>query len=198
MKKTVFSIVQSLHQLHFYLIVAVLSLIFLSGCKDEKITPCGCENIVYWASDTCSFSWSEYNSLKQVTDYFNHHDSTIITHVRDTLKFWGWVYFHGPGEPIYYPSVHLEEAWTPDAKLIHLVGNEDHHEHRGLNGNIVIEWTNSFLQENPWFTQNFDSLLMKKWYVTAILEEKAEVVLPCHWYDPKYIMVRLDTLPNNN
>ena len=187
-----------LHYSHIFLIAAVLSFFFLSGCKGEKITPCGCENIQHWAPDTSSFSWSEYNSLKQVIDYFSYHDSTIITHVGDTLKFWGWVYFNGPGEPVYYPNEGFHEAWTPDTRYIHFVGNEDHHEHHGLNGHVVIHWTDTFLQNNPWFIQDFDSLLMKTWYVTAILRDGSEVVLPCHMYSPKYIMIGLDTLSNNN
>ena len=86
MKKTILTQERHLCHIHFYLIAAALSLFFLSGCKDDNITPCGCEHILDWAPDTCSFSLSEYNSLKQVKDYLYQHDSTIVSHAGDTVQ----------------------------------------------------------------------------------------------------------------
>ena len=186
-----------------FLAIATLMAMVLTGCKGEKITPCGCENIVDWAPDTCSFSWSEYNSLKQVIDYFRHHDSTIVTYAGDTVKFWGWVYFHGPGEPIYEPFTlnPVRENWNIDAKRILLVGNEDHHSHHAEKGEIWLIWDDVFIQENPQFVQDFDSLLQKKWYVTATMDSVRvdhSFGPVCNKWGTKFSLIALDTIPNNN
>ena len=181
--------------------VVVLSGILFLACKPvTKDDPFACNvEVDPWASESSTFSWTDYNSLSEVHDYFVGHDSTIIIHVGDTLKFWGWVYFHGPGEPVYWPGPDPDhDLWTADTKFIHLVESEDHHDHHEGNKHAVVCWSDAFLQENPWFTVEFDSLLQKKWYVTAVLEEEAEVLSPCYRYVPKYVMVALDTLINNS
>ena len=183
-----------------FLSFALLSVLLATGCqREDSINPVPCD-VDPWAPESCTFAWDKYNSLQEVHDYFYHHDSTIITHVGDTLKFWGWVYFHGPGEPVYWPYAMdpIREAWTADAGIIYLVGNEDHHEHHGLNGLAILRWDDIFLQENKWFVEEFDSLLQKKWYVTATLQEEAEVFFPCLMYSPKFIMTALDTNINSN
>ncbi len=206
MKKSYFTIKRLLHRFHFYFMAAVFSVLFLSGCKGEKITPCYCERIMDWAPDTCSFSWTNYNSPRQVMDYFLLHDSTIVFHDGDTVKFWGWVYFHGPNEPIYEPYAlkPLREDWNADAKLMLLVGNEDHHLHKGKYGAIWLQWDDTFLQENPRFVQGFDGLLLKKWYVTATInkERRSLYIGPScdkeNQWGVKYSLITIDTIPHNN
>lgn len=198
MKKSVLTLGPHLCHTHFFFIVAVLSLFFFSGCKDDNITPCGCENMVDWAPDTCSFSWSEYNSLIQVRDYLAY-DSTIVTHAGDTVKFWGWVYFHGPQEPIYEPYAlnPLREDWNVDVGRIFLVGNEDHHGHHGEYGATWLFWDDAFLQENPQFVQDFDSLLQKKWYVMAVMDSvRADYSFgpSCHKWGKKFTLIGVDTI----
>ena len=200
MKKIVYTMGQSLCHIYFYLIVAVLSGFILSGCKDDSITPCGCEHVVDWAPDTCSFSWTEYNSLRQVGDYLGRHDSTIVAHSGDTLRFWGWVYFPGPEEPIYEPYAldPLREDWNVDAKRILLVGNEDHHVHHNEYGSAWLWWDDDFLLENPQFVQDFDSLLQKKWYVTAIMNSVRlgyYFLGPrCNEYGYRFSLINVDTV----
>lgn len=203
MKKTNLTQERHLCHIHFYLIAAALSLFFLSGCKDDNITPCGCEHILDWAPDTCSFSWSEYNSLKQVKDYFNQHDSTIVTHAGDTVKFWGWVYFHGPEEPIYEPYAlnPLREDWNVEARRIMLVGNDDHHFHHNEYGAAWLWWDDAFLLENPQFVQDFDSLLQKKWYVTATMDSvRADLSFGplCNKWSAKFSLISVDTIQRSN
>ena len=203
MKKTAFTIDRPLRHIRYYLIAAVLPLFFLSGCKGEKITPCGCENIVDWAPDTCSFSWSEYNSLIQVRDYFYQHDSTIVTHAGDTVKFWGWVYFHGPEEPIWEPYVMnpIREDWNVDAKRIFLVGNKDHHLHHYEYGATWLWWDDDWLLRNPQFVQDFDSLLQKKWYVTATMDAVKidDSFGPvCNKWGMKFSLIIVDTTQRSN
>ncbi|MBR3413671.1 MAG: hypothetical protein IKG81_13405 [Bacteroidales bacterium] len=203
MKKTILTQERHLCHIHFYLIAAALSLFFLSGCKDDNITPCGCEHILDWAPDTCSFSLSEYNSLKQVKDYLYQHDSTIVSHAGDTVKFWGWVYFHGPEEPIYEPYAlnPVREDWNVDAKRILLVGNEDHHFHHNEYGAAWLWWDEAFLLENPQFVQDFDSLLQKKWYVTAIMDsvrtDRSFGPL-CNKWGFKFSLINVDTIQRSN
>ena len=203
MRKIVYSIGYPLCHIHLYLVAAALSFLLLSGCKDDSITPCGCEDIVDWAPDTCSFSWSGYNSPKQVIDYFSQHDSTIVTHAGDTVKFWGWVYFHGPEEPIYEPYAlnPLREDWNVGAKRILLVGNEDHHYHHLEYGAIWLMWDDEWLIENPHFVQNFDILLQKKWYVTAIMDSvKVDYSFGplCNRWGTKFSLINVDTIQRSN
>ncbi len=143
------------------------------------------------------FSLSEYNSLKQVNDYFAY-DSTIVTHASDTVNFWGWVYFHGPQEPIYEPYAlnPLREDWNVDARRILLVGNEDHHYHHKEYGAAWLFWDDAFLQENPQFVQDFDSLLQKKWYVMAVMDSvRADIFSPiCNKWGRKFTMISVNTI----
>ena len=85
-------------------IIVAVSVITLTGCKkpiEEEINPM-CE---YWAPEDCTFSLDKYNSPAELCDYFMEHDSTIQAHVGDTLKIWGWVYYHG-----WYEAIQL--VWT--------------------------------------------------------------------------------------
>ncbi len=201
MKKNSFSAMCFFRRSCILLSVVVLSDILFLECKPvTKDDPFVCNiEVDPWAPESSTFSWTEYNTLSEVHDYFVGHDSTIITHVGDTLKFWGWVYFHGPGEPVYWPGTDPDhDLWTADTKFIHLVENEDHHDHHENNKHAIVDWSDAFLQENPWFAVEFDSLMQKKWYVTAVLEEQAEVLSPCYSYNSKYVMVALDTLINND
>ena len=201
MKKKRFRSMIFLRRNCILLSVVILSGILFLECKPVTTDdPFACNREVDpWAPESSTFSWTDYNSIMEVKDYFVGHDSTIITHVGDTLKFCGWLYFHGPGEPVYWPgSAPDHDLWTVDTKFIHLVESEDNHDHCENNKHIIVDWSDAFLQENPWFTVEFDSLLQKKWYVTAVLEEQAEVLSPCYSYVPKYVMVALDTLINNN
>ena len=175
-------------------IIVAVSVIILTGCKkpiEEEVNPM-CE---YWAPEDCTFSLDKYNSPAELCDYFMEHDSTIQAHVGDTLKIWGWVYYHGSGEPIPIPyeTDPLREAWSSEAKKIYLVGNEDHH---GWYEAIQLVWTDSFLHNNPDFMQSFDTYLAKKWYVSATLSYW-EMLIPCSMYSPIFNIVSIDTIPKD-
>lgn len=200
MKKTILTLKRHQCHIHFYLIAAVLPLFFLSGCKGEKITPCGCEDVIYWASDTCSFSFSEYNSTKQVRDYFSLHDSTVVKHSGDTVKFWGWVYYPNHDEP-FIPEIpdQREPNYRPDAEKIVLATHKDYPGYSRQSELLDVNWRySSFTKENPWFNEEFDSLLNKKWYVTAIVVASRIYFPGCYSYYPEFNMIALDTVPNNN
>lgn len=188
----------------FFAIATFLAIV-LAGCKGEKITPCGCEDVVYWAPDTCSFSWSEYNSTVQVKNYFCHHDSTLATHNGDTLRLCGWVYFPCHDEPVltpnrFSPLGYLEHDYGPDVPIIHLVTHKDYPGYSRQSEILDVQWGSPFLNENPWFRQDFDSLLYRKWYVTATVYA-GHLYFPnytCDKYTPTFTMIALDTIPDNN
>lgn len=52
------------------------------GCKEEKCEP--------YASDDLEISWTDYNTVKQVWDYFGCHEETCWMHTGDTFKVMGY------------------------------------------------------------------------------------------------------------
>ena len=189
-----------------FIAIAVVAAMALTGCRrEDSISPYPYDCDGPWASDTCTFSMDKYNSLREVLDYFVGHDSTMMMHDGDTIKFYGWVYYHAPGEPIYSPvDDSFREIYTEESKFIRIVGNEDHHFYSpdGYYGMIIVWWYNGdFIEENPWFVQEFDSLLQKKWYITATLQASYSPGLipsPCSHWGLRYEIIALDTLPPNN
>lgn len=176
------------------LAIATVLAMTLSGCKQQDIKP-----ICFpWASESCTFSLSKYNSPLEIREYFTDHDSTKKAHDGDTIKICGWVYFNGPGETVLWPfeTDPLREAWFPEAGFIVLVGNEDHH---GYDQSIRIDWNNTtFLQDNPGFSENFDNYLQKKWYVTAKMKCVDAIDPPlCNNLGYKLYVITIDTIPNN-
>lgn len=175
------------------LAIAMSIVMFLTGCKRQEIEPV----CFHWAPEGCTISSTEYNSPLEIRNYFFNHDSTMLAHDGDTIKIWGWVYYHGSGEPVLWPfeTDPLREAWSPEAGYIVLVGNEDHH---GWLQSIKVYWDNTdFLQTHPGFSQNFDSYLPKKWYVTA--RQKCTynpVPTPCETIGANLYVIAIDTIPN--
>ena len=112
---------------------------------------------------------------------------------------WGWVYYHGPMEPLRCPvsDDDLREAWSFDVGFIILVGNENHH---GWDESVWISWDCQSLERmHPGLAQNFDSLLQKKWYVTGIVNCFPEYIFPgpCTSIGMKVQVIDIDTIPNN-
>ena len=179
-------------------IIVAVSVITLTGCKkpiEEEVNPM-CE---YWAPEDCTFSVDKYNSATEWHEYFYSHDSTRLFHNGDTLRMWGWVYYHGPREPLRCPvsDDDLREAWSFDVGFIILVGNENHH---GWDEAVWISWDCQSLERmHPGLTQNFDSLLQKKWYVTGIVNCFPEYICPgpCTSIGMKVQVIDIDTIPNN-
>ena len=174
--------------------IAMFIVMFLTGCKRQEIEPV----CFPWAPESCTISCTEYNSPSEFRKYFNEHDSTMMAHDGDTIKIWGWVYYHGSGEPIPWPyeTNPLREAWSPQAGYILLVENEDHH---GYEQAIPITWdTSAFLQTHPEFSQNFDSYLQRKWYVTVRMEcTNLKIPTPCSKIGCYLRVITIDTIPNN-
>ena len=175
-------------------IIVAVSVIILTGCKkpiEEEVNPM-CE---YWAPEDCTFSLDKYNSPAELCDYFMEHDSTRLSHNGDTVKIWGWVYYHGPEEPRLTPldTATQLESWSADAYHIFLVKNENHHGYDEIWG---IHWTSTFMQDHPEFVQNFDSLLPKKWYVTARVYCFPEYCPgPCTQIGMHFYAIDIDTIP---
>ena len=191
----------------FYLLIATAVVAMaLAGCEKTKRGPYDCyEEVQPWASDTCSFSWTGHNTIAQTIDYFGKHDYTIMTHSGDTVRFYGWVYFNGPEDDAFYRASlgphGLTQKWEIGWNTIWLVGHEDHHINpHPQYGSLEVYWDDDFIQNNPWFAQSFDSLLQKKWYVTAIMRaKKKEYLFPrphCNDYYAGFKMIKLDTVPN--
>lgn len=144
------------------LAAAAISAMAFAGCvkPQEQIIPT--ESCNPWAPEDCPFSRDGYNSPAVLHDYFDYHDSTRMAHNGDTIRFCGWVYYHGQNEPVVNPAEGdiLREHYTLENGLVYLVENENHH---GWDDAVAVHWTQySFLQEHPGFVEDFDRLLQKR------------------------------------
>lgn len=185
----------------FYLFIATAVVAMaLAGCEKTKRSPYDCYeevDVQPWAPDSCSFSWTDYNSTMQVLNYFSGHDYTILSHDGDTLMLWGWIYFHGPGEPILDPFVYdsiegSQEAWSPEALFINMVPNENHH---GWSQSVRIDWDRPFIQSHPDFRENFDDYLQKKWFIKVRLQAEQNIIAsPCLSYGFSLHLVDIDSI----
>lgn len=175
----------------------------LGGCEKTKRGPFDCYYEIHpWASDTCSFSWMGYNTIWQTLDYFAGHEYTLLSHYGDTVRFFGWSYINGGEDHTIYighrPDAFIQD-WKPSWNQILLVGHEDHHfAPHPQYGACWVHWDDQFTQGNPWFVQTFDTLLEKKWYVTAIVRPVTpRISNPCLNYEPSFYMIKLDTIPDS-
>lgn len=58
----------------------------MAGC--EKAPQC---NNSHWAPLGINISWSDYNSVEEVVEYFNCHDSTLKVNEGYMLKVYGYI-----------------------------------------------------------------------------------------------------------
>lgn len=66
------------------LFIAVASLcLVLSGCSDKRDK---CEE---YAPADVTVSWTDYNTVEQVTEYFSCHSGTLKSHQGDTIRICG-------------------------------------------------------------------------------------------------------------
>ena len=179
----------------YMLFVALYTVLLAAGCE-KKQEDCGC-----YAPSGTEVSWSEYNNVEALHAYFDHHDSTLLQHIGDTIRLCGWAYYpdNEAGEPRY--AVQIPD-WSPYGGTMFLVDNEDHHCH---NGHIAyVRWPqqqhmlpedSAWYEEHAGFVDHFAEYLPKKWYVTARIECIDGIFAsPCDNYEPRYRLIALDTI----
>lgn len=186
----------------FLTILAIVGFVATSCEKktnDERIQ--GCETC--YAPSDASISWTDYNSVMEMHTFFNHHDSTLMHHLGDTIRFCGWVYYpdEDEHEPLYNVMI---PDWSIEGGTMFLVDSEDHHFH-GNYGAACVRWptTSSYMthEDSVWydehsdFVEHFSDYLLKKWYVTACIEYDVDLGYGCcSNYAPKYRLIKLDTI----
>ena len=166
------------------------------GCDNKECDTC-------YAASGATVSWTDYNSVSDLHEFFNGHDSTLMQHVGDTIRFCGWVYYPDieSGEPTYAVMI---PDWTVEVGTMFLVDNEDHHFH-GNYGSAYVTWPRKGQymthEDSVWyenhvsFVEQFEELLPKKWYVTARIEYVHDLGLGCCGnYAPRYRINELDTI----
>ena len=82
-------------------IISLLAILLVSGCKDDRCTyteglngevlPDECYDCEWYAPDSVSVSWNDYNTVSDVYAYFDGHRETLREHEGDTLMITGWV-----------------------------------------------------------------------------------------------------------
>ena len=82
-------------------LITFLLPLLMVGCKEER-----CEK---YAPATVSISWTEYNPMVDVLDYFYCHPQTVEAHIGDTMKILG--YFLRPAGQPELPFAYVE-GWT--------------------------------------------------------------------------------------
>lgn len=101
------------------LIPLVLLPFMMFSCK-EKLCDTPCESP--YAPETASISWTDYNSVRTILDYFHCHPSTIKEHAGDTIKVKGWLYYGEPGvDPMIWHESELDYSYG-----FTLTANSDH------------------------------------------------------------------------
>ena len=171
----------------------------VTGCEKKSINPCG----TCYAPINVAVSWTDYNSVMDLHAFFNHHDSTLMQYVGDTIRFCGWVYYpdEGEHEPIYDIMI---PDWSVEAGTMFLVDNEDHHFH-GNYGSAFVTWPvwrpNMTREDSIWydehadFAESFSDYLSKKWFVTARIEYNTDLGMGCcSNYAPRYRLLEIDTI----
>lgn len=166
---------------------------------DDKSTVCG----TCFASSGATVSWTDYNSVADLHSCFNHHDSTLMRHIGDTIRLCGWVYYpdHEAGEPLYDVMI---PDWSVEGGTMFLVDNEDHHFH-GNYGSAFVTWPERgpymrhddsvWYEEHADFVEHFSEYLPKKWYVTARIEYDTDLGNGCcSNYTPRYRLIAINTI----
>lgn len=144
-----------------------------------------------YAPKGVTVSWTDFNSVANLQNYFVCHRATLKEHLGDTVRLVGWVYFKDPSsdEPDF-------GEWSLERGEIFLVDDENH---RGHNKIAYLEWD---VEDSIWMEslsslrEHFDDFLMKKWYVVA---KVGVAMLPgtgCCDHDPRYWIIDIDTIPN--
>jgi hypothetical protein len=138
-------------------------------------------------------SWTSYNTVKQLKDYFNCHKMAIMNHFYDTIMLTGYAYY-----PDYSNLEPDPEEWYWNRGLVYLVDNKNHHGYN--NGIAYVIWNvddSSFVSRNRAFRDDFELFREKKWYVTAIIRSCVMMDGTCCVYIPEYTIVDVDIVPKS-
>lgn len=176
-------------------LILLLPLVWtLAGCGDTKETACQ-----EYAPADAHISLTDYNTVNDVYNYFDCHDSTLKAHIGDTLKLEGWVYWGDPQEEYYLPYI-FEDSDELPGRIV-LTDNENHY------GSINdVKMTLHFLSppdDYEYFSRKFmqdrERYLHKKLYVTGklVADKGSYPFIPpkCCSY-VSIIVTDFDTIPN--
>lgn len=77
------------------IILMVILLCLMTGCLKNGYT-CDCraeypQMYTPYTQDNFTLSWTDFNDLHSVQEYFGYHDSTILEHKGDTIKLYGYI-----------------------------------------------------------------------------------------------------------
>lgn len=89
-----------------------------TGCKEEQCEP--------YAPQGKEISWTEYNSMQSICDYFTCHKKTCEMHYGDTVKGYGYIPpYPNSDRPYNYESdVHGKEACVTIAEKPNVSSNK--------------------------------------------------------------------------
>lgn len=171
-------------------------LLAFAGCggKDDKCTlpkdedgvslPDKCYDCQWYATDAPDLSNTDYNTVTDAVKNYTCHRKSLKEHIGDTLRLTGWLYWGNAGT----------HEWSPEYMTgmingsIYLTDREDH-----LGQHQIITVTlNSELKEK--FRENYDELLVRKWYVSGILRADDLHTGGCCSYNPSLEAFDFDTI----
>lgn len=77
------------------IILLVVLYCLMTGCQKNGYT-CDClaeypQMFTPYTQDNFTLSWTEFNALHNVQEYFGYHDSTLLEHIEDTIKLYGYI-----------------------------------------------------------------------------------------------------------
>lgn len=169
--------------------ILMVGVLLLSGCSKPGACFLVPEPSDY-PSNGVEVSWSDYNTVKELNNYFDNHKMAIMDHLNDTILLTGYAYY--PDYSNHEPNF---EEWNLDRGFVYLVDNENHHGYK--NGTVTVAWDindSSFMSRNSLFKDNFEVFREKKWYVTARI--RYFTIATCYQeYYPKYQIIDVDTVP---
>ncbi|MBR4229533.1 MAG: hypothetical protein IKR83_02345 [Bacteroidales bacterium] len=139
------------------LVVMALVSCLLAGCGGDFTCSCMDEYPQMfdpYAPEEFTISWTDFNPLSKVEEYFYHHDSTLHEHDGDTIMLYGYISgFHPEGDefieinseshytykecggcfgltPCKLPKGHYVEPWmTISNRLVYIKGTIKEREH---------------------------------------------------------------------
>lgn len=93
------------------IVALILAALFVAGCG--KSSQC---NNSHWTPSGIDISWTDYNSVEKVVEYFNCHDSTIMVNKGKELKVYGYIK-HNMFGTILCPDTNESSCFIPMALL---------------------------------------------------------------------------------
>lgn len=97
------------------IILLVVLHCLMAGCQKSFTCDCRAEYPQMYSPytpDNFTLSWTEFNALFNVQEYFGYHDSTLLEHVGDTIKLYGYI-----GKTNIYPVGNIAFQLHPEPQF---------------------------------------------------------------------------------